>query len=187
MCRYPECNKAEHGHGYCGSHAAQIRRGKKTGPLRKYREKAKPTQFVNGKRMCPRCKETKGPEEYNRNKGRSDGCSAYCRSCCRWVQIEWKYGLTQEDYEAIWDYQLRGCAICGTEDPGHKHGFTVDHDHECCDGNKTCGRCVRGIICSACNQRVDTSGEIRDTAYRERHNRRTVPLKELARMSTVLG
>lgn len=27
----------------------------------------------------------------------------------------------------------------------------VDHDHDCCPGGWSCGRCVRGLICSECN------------------------------------
>jgi hypothetical protein len=39
--------------------------------------------------------------------------------------------------------------ICNLEFPGGK--FNVDHDHSCCNGETTCGRCVRGILCSGCN------------------------------------
>jgi len=31
----------------------------------------------------------------------------------------------------------------------------VDHDHNCCNGVKSCGKCVRGIICNRCNKAVD--------------------------------
>jgi hypothetical protein len=27
----------------------------------------------------------------------------------------------------------------------------VDHDHSCCPGRQTCGKCVRGLICRQCN------------------------------------
>jgi hypothetical protein len=27
----------------------------------------------------------------------------------------------------------------------------VDHDHECCPGETSCGRCVRGFLCPTCN------------------------------------
>jgi hypothetical protein len=30
-------------------------------------------------------------------------------------------------------------------------GFVIDHDHNCCHGGASCGKCIRGILCSACN------------------------------------
>jgi hypothetical protein len=27
----------------------------------------------------------------------------------------------------------------------------VDHDHTCCPGKKSCGKCIRGFLCRACN------------------------------------
>jgi hypothetical protein len=29
--------------------------------------------------------------------------------------------------------------------------LVVDHDHECCPGPRSCGKCVRGLICNECN------------------------------------
>src|SRR5690625_6229484 len=50
------------------------------------------------------------------------------------------------------------CAVCGI-DPDHK--WAVDHDHSCCPGTKSCGRCVRGILCDRCNTAIGTLGEDR--------------------------
>lgn len=32
-----------------------------------------------------------------------------------------------------------------------KYGVCIDHDHQCCLGSKTCGKCIRGVLCSRCN------------------------------------
>lgn len=45
--------------------------------------------------------------------------------------------------------QGNACAVCGT-------GFSetvpprIDHDHNCCPTAKTCGKCLRGILCPTC-------------------------------------
>ena len=51
------------------------------------------------------------------------------------------------------------CAICGTDLTAfaldHKRRLrpihAVDHDHACCPGGRSCGSCVRGILCRKCN------------------------------------
>jgi len=54
-----------------------------------------------------------------------------------------KYGLSLEDYDKMLIDQLGLCAICGTQDPGGKGDFHIDHCH-------TTGR-VRGLLCQSCN------------------------------------
>lgn len=66
-----------------------------------------------------------------------------------------KYGLTLEDYDALLASQGGCCAICGSANPGGRWGeagrFHVDHDHSCCPGKESCGKCVRGLLCAPCN------------------------------------
>lgn len=38
------------------------------------------------------------------------------------------------------------CEICGVK--AHLH---VDHDHTCCPGKYSCGKCVSGFLCNNCN------------------------------------
>lgn len=61
------------------------------------------------------------------------------------------YGITLAQYEAMLEDQGGGCAVCGTGHPGGRGRFHVDHDHGCCPGKKSCGECVRGLLCSKCN------------------------------------
>jgi len=63
-----------------------------------------------------------------------------------------KYGVTPEWYAAKLAEQGGHCALCPqTVVEGRKFLF-IDHDHDCCpDNKKTCGSCVRGILCYRCN------------------------------------
>lgn len=62
------------------------------------------------------------------------------------------YGLTEADVLRMVEEQ-GGCGVCGTKDPG-RSWWHVDHDHGCCPGRVTCGRCVRGILCRNCNTNI---------------------------------
>ena len=50
------------------------------------------------------------------------------------------------------------CSICKNKSPGTM-GWNVDHDHECCSGSKSCGRCIRGILCHLCNKGIGLLGD----------------------------
>ena len=59
------------------------------------------------------------------------------------------YGV---DFEALNEVQQGLCAICGNpQKAGHMERLSVDHDHSCCPYGKSCGKCVRGLLCSGCN------------------------------------
>jgi hypothetical protein len=57
-----------------------------------------------------------------------------------------KYGMTEDDYQDMLWSQGNGCAICGSQ-----KSLVIDHDHDCCEGVPTCGKCTRGLLCSNCN------------------------------------
>lgn len=61
--------------------------------------------------------------------------------------------LTQrpEVYAAALAKQGDACAVCRTTLPGGQGRFHLDHDHGCCKRRSTCGKCVRGLLCEACN------------------------------------
>ena len=68
------------------------------------------------------------------------------------------YGLDVGEYEALHDSQGGHCAICQTSTGAARH-LAVDHDHACCPGRTSCGRCVRGLLCGPCNRML---GRFRD-------------------------
>jgi Recombination endonuclease VII len=63
------------------------------------------------------------------------------------------HGLTVERYEKMLADQNGLCAICKRPPTvfGVRH-LDIDHDHRCCPGVYSCGKCVRGLICIACNR-----------------------------------
>lgn len=88
-----------------------------------------------------------------------------------------KYRLTLEQYETMIAAQEGACATCGTDSPGGPGGILhVDHDHSCCPGGKTCGRCIRGLLCDRCNKALGYVDDDVDTlmnlaSYLQTHSR----------------
>lgn len=76
-----------------------------------------------------------------------------------------------------------GCECCGVDlvekvrdkSTGRIRALlVVDHDHWCCPGQFSCGRCVRGLICNLCNTaagmlRNDPDVALSMAKYLERH------------------
>lgn len=57
-----------------------------------------------------------------------------------------RVGITQEEFDALLASQNGICAGgCG------RPATDLDHDHACCPGRRSCGKCVRGILCTTCN------------------------------------
>jgi hypothetical protein len=67
------------------------------------------------------------------------------------------HGLSIEQYENILNSQGGVCAICklpeSAVNPYSKQprNLSIDHDHSCCPGRHSCGKCVRGLLCHKCN------------------------------------
>lgn len=74
-------------------------------------------------------------------------------------------------YQEMLNAQRGVCAICGhPETVVSKNGdvvaLAVDHDRRCCPGDLSCGACVRGLLCHACNTGLGKFGDQVDLLFR---------------------
>jgi hypothetical protein len=73
---------------------------------------------------------------------------------------DWTYNLAPGQYEAMYEAQDGRCAVCERR----QEVLDVDHDHRCCPGDRSCGRCVRGLLCRNCNRAAGYLGESAENA-----------------------
>lgn len=120
---------------------------------------------------CTKCKELKPLEGFSKNSGKKDGLQSHCKSCnSAWAKnnperrrdswrryrrdhyLRNKYGITDEEYWAMFEKQAGCCAICGDvgvehlKHPDWQRPLHIDHDHK--TGN------VRGLLCHKCNAAI---------------------------------
>jgi hypothetical protein len=60
------------------------------------------------------------------------------------------YRITLEEYENLLASQNGVCALCGLP-PEPDTNLSIDHDHSCCSGKKSCGKCIRSLLHPRCN------------------------------------
>lgn len=65
------------------------------------------------------------------------------------------YNLTVEQWYQMLDAQGGVCGICKKPPVAGQRRFAVDHDHTCCPGFGSCGKCIRGLLCSYCNTKIE--------------------------------
>lgn len=81
-----------------------------------------------------------------------------------WTQFH----ITLEQYDELLAAQGGHCALCPATPDKHVKKLHVDHDHSCCPGKRSCGKCVRGVLCVNCNStlgRVEAIGLPELVAY----------------------
>lgn len=111
-------------------------------------------RFIHGHNRSvanPVCTHGHGPLEIRTRNSRASGQSYHCRECDRIAQqrrrFERDYGITIEEYDALWLAQEGLCAICRQPETATRKGkakaLAVDHDHQT-------GQ-VRSLLCSRCN------------------------------------
>ena len=162
-CSFEGCGRDVRSKGLCTGHYAQQSRGRQLTPLRP--TGARMVRDEQGRKHCGRCTTWKPVHEFGRNKAQADGLNGYCASCHRFVGLLNRYGLTPEQHAQMLAAQGGGCAICGSASAGVR-SLHVDHDHACCpESGRSCGKCVRGLLCDSCNLAI---GKMNDDAARLR-------------------
>ena len=131
---------------------------------------------------CSSCKQELPLESFARNKTRPDGRTSKCKKCSALYMREYykrnpdkkqanverqrvrdaragrkayhRHGLSTEQFDLLRSKYNGKCWACQENE-----GTSVDHDHNCCTGAWSCGKCVRGILCHHCNTALGLSGD----------------------------
>lgn len=80
------------------------------------------------------------------------------------------FSLTPERYEEMFAAQDGCCYLCNEPLDQDRYKITIDHDHSCCRGRKSCGTCVRGLACRPCNTGIAHFGDDPDRMRRVADN-----------------
>lgn len=169
-CSFSGCRGTVSVRDLCARHYYQKAKGLE---LTKLRRAPVPVSSRNeqGEKYCSTCQAWKDPSNFASSKGKGDGLQTRCRSCnadiyranaerVRDKMREQRFGITREQFDSWFDSQGNVCATCGTDDPGRNY-WCVDHDHACCpSSDRTCGKCIRGILCGRCNHAL---GNVKDS------------------------
>jgi Recombination endonuclease VII len=142
-------------------------------------------------KKCNRCGLEKELSSFRLNRARKDGVSTYCSPCEREYQktryhnpekhkqikmdriiylqnrrdssrkwyLRTTYNISSEQYLEMLQKNNDSCWICNEKKDYWLH---VDHDHSCCPGSKSCGKCVRGLLCHNCNSMLGHSKDSSD-------------------------
>lgn len=118
-------------------------------------------------KTCSKCGLEKDIETgFYKRKGRPAGTS-WCRACwgnhrreyqatpegvlaSRKGWLKFRFEITPEEWDARFKAQGKQCALCFASVPRGGRWHT-DHNRSCCPGDKSCGKCICGIVCHKCN------------------------------------
>jgi hypothetical protein len=125
--------------------AAQARLALVPPQLRRSRVPA--SEWPTGRRWCAACQTFVRIQDCTGSRCKADASAAAHRG-----SVTRTYGISAEQYEAIYRAQKGKCYLCGRKS---NQRLSVDHAHSCCPGPVSCGKCVRGLLCAperGCNR-----------------------------------
>lgn len=125
-CNFSDCNRRVAGYGLCVTHRKQQRDGRELRPI--------VNRFTKYEiEICT----ISGCDRHHHAQG----------MCQRHFSRASRHKLSSVQFQAL--LLIDDCPICHDE-MTEKSG-AIDHDHACCPGERTCGKCIRGMICVRCN------------------------------------
>lgn len=75
------------------------------------------------------------------------------------LKVESGFGIPAEVYWALYEFQGGHCAVYKCRATGASRRLAVDHDHKCCPGPTSCGKCIRGLLCQIHNVQFGRNGD----------------------------
>ncbi|WP_409375139.1 endonuclease domain-containing protein [Streptomyces justiciae] len=150
ICAFGGCGRTVSARGLCRAHYQQQGGGQPLVPLRSRRENGVIRQMVErGFVECLACGESKPLPEFSLPSA-SGVPRPYCKPCNAERVRLGKYRVTKEFVRRLSAFQQHCCAVCQSPYAGGR-APDIDHDHSCCPGRRSCGDCVRGLVCNDCN------------------------------------
>ena len=135
-------------------------------------------------KICKKCKEEKSFDEFYPSKDSKDGLNYRCKVCRKKEANDWnnknkervqsrqdysynknrkysRHGISERQFDWLLEQQAGMCLICDRRlDIKVKKDIVIDHDHTCCSGVYSCGKCIRGLLCQLCNKGI---GQLQDS------------------------
>ncbi len=160
VCAVDGCDRSHYASGYCNPHWKRWKRNGTPGdaPIR---------SFGIGTCQFDGCERTYSAGGYCASHYAQSVRSGWLRpirerngpTSPRDLNLVNTYGISREIFDRMLAEQGGGCAVCGGLNMSGRE-LHVDHDHSCCKGGRSCGKCVRGLLCSRCNTGI---GQFRDS------------------------
>lgn len=149
-CILPDCiGKSRRPNVYCSTHNANNKRyGNPYGPGTPERNDTADEMY------CYNCGVYRDEYEFNLS-------NTLCDPCHKRNRTAKNYGVSLQELDRLYADNLN-CNICQSNLATTKNRH-IDHDHACCPGQRSCGKCIRGILCQACNMMLGFAKDDLDT------------------------
>ncbi len=169
-CTIDECNKPHEARGWCVNHYAKWRRHGDPLGVSPYN-----TPPPKGYARCRNCGLKPIDKFYTDASRRGTHTSSECMDCfserrkklpSNRETLTKRYrrgnlarkGMNEQSYCELLESQNGVCAICLRPERRIRNGkiqrLAIDHNNLCCPADKSCDKCIRGLLCEACNMGI---------------------------------